>query len=415
MRSSERTFRLRMRQDTASTLRSWWAGHSGTLLRLGVVLMALAASIWLGYEFWRLLWGEAPIWGSSPIGAYDLKLRHEEVHLWFAGRPVYTKPRPSTYPPGSYVILWPLLGWLNFAMARRLWAATSGVALGWLIYLIVRESRADTSLERAFVAFIPLSMYATGATIGNGQLMVHLLPMLVAGLLLLQRRQCGCREDLVAAALLLIALVKPSVSVPFFWIVLLVPGRLRPALLVTLGYVVLTLLAASFQEAGLLPLFRSWLARSSGMAEYGYADLHLWLRALGLKEWILPASLLTLVALGFWTYRYRHGDLWLVLGVTAVVGRLWTYHRWHDDLLMLLPMVALFRVAKRGARTDGGDVMAGVLLAIITLAMLAPGGLYLLPPPLKMLYVFGLVLVWVVVLVFLLDIARRQDKAMARR
>lgn len=76
----------------------------------------------------------------------------------------------------------------------------------------------------------------------------------------------------------------------------------------------------------------------------------------------------------------------------------------------LLPMVALFRIAKQGSSADGGDVMAGALPAITMLAILAPGGLYLFPPPWNMVYVAGQVFVWTLVLVFLLNWARREKK-----
>jgi hypothetical protein len=129
---------------------------------------------------------------------------------------------------------------------------------------------------------------------------------------------------------------------------------------------------------------------------------------LGLKNWIIPVTLLILAAQGLWTYRNRHGDIWLLIGVAALVARFWTYHRWYDDLLILLPMVALFRIAKQESSTNGRGVIAGVLLAITLLATLAPGGLYLFPPPLNSLYAVGQSMVWIVVLIFLLDQARYQ-------
>jgi hypothetical protein len=95
--------------------------------------------------------------------------------------------------------------------------------------------------------------------------------------------------------------------------------------------------------------------------------------------------------------------LWLLLGVTALVARFWTYRRWYDDLLILLPRIVLFRIAKQRPSADGGDVVAGALLAITMLAMLALGGLYLFPSLWNMLYVAGQTIVWIVVLVFLLD------------
>jgi hypothetical protein len=332
------------------------------------------------------------------------------VQRWFAGQPVYSELDYAVLPPATYAILWPPLGGLAVTPARWLWAITALAALGWLAYLIVCESGADTPLERSFVALMLLSMNATGVTIGNGQLILHLLPPLVAGLLLLHRRQGRWCEDLLMAAMLLVALVKPSVSVPFFWIVLSIPRRLRPALLVALGYIALTLFSAVFQEPGPLMLLRGWLVRGSTLAvSGGYANLHIWLATLGLKECILPTSLFVLLALGCWTYHHRRGDLWLLLGVTAIVARLWTYHRLYDDLLILLPMVALFRIAKQGPSDDGSDVEAGLLLAITILTMLAPARLRCAPWPWYLLFTGLHAIVWIAVLVFLLDRAKRQQ------
>ena len=388
-----------------SILRPWWDNHGAMALRLAVALMALVAFMWLGYEFWRLLWGSEPIWPSSRTGAIDLKLRYREVHDWFSGTLV-----ESPYPPATFIILWPLLGWLSLTASRWLWAISTIFALGGLVYLIVRESTADTALERAFVALIPLSMYATGATIGNGQIIVHILPLLVFGLLLLYRRQRHLYRDLLAAALLLVTLVKPSISVPFFWIVLFVPGRLRPILLVMLGYTALTLFSASFQEASLSSLIHNWLENASRVAMGGgHANLHVWLTALGLEQLILPASFFMLLTLGLWLYRHRNGDIWLLMSVSAIVARFWAKHWWFDDLLILLPMIALFRIAKQSPSTDSRGVLAGLLLSITVLLMLAPGGLFLFPPPWNMLYMSLQTIVWIVVLIFLLDQAGREQ------
>ena len=44
-------------------------------------------------------------------------------------------------------------------------------------------------------------------------------------------------------------------------------------------------------------------------------------------------SLILLGGLGAWVYRFRRVDVWLLIGVSAVIARLWTYHRTYDDLL----------------------------------------------------------------------------------
>jgi Glycosyltransferase family 87 len=404
-----RRFLARWGQPGTSALRNWWAEHEKRLLIVAAALMFVAALVWLGYEFWRLLWQQG-FWG-----AIDLKLRHDEVHRWFAGKPVYTELRDAIHPPATYAILWPLLGWVALIQARWLWAVTTIAALAWLVYMLIQESQADTIIERIVVALMPLSMYSTGAAIGNGQLIIHLLPMLVAGLVLLQRREREWPVDLLAAALVLLSFVKPSISLPFFWIVLFIPNSLRPAVLIALGYLALTFFAASFQETDLPTLIRDWLRGSSEIAvrpgQGNVANLHVWFGTLGLEQWILPASLIMLLALGFWIYRYRHVDLWIVLGVTAYVTRFWTYHRWYDDLLILLPMVALFRIAKQRSTPGGADVIAGTLLAITMIVMVAPGGLFLFPPPWSARYVTGQIIVWIAGLTFLMEQARQEKKA----
>src|SRR4029453_5719338 len=115
------------------------------------------------YQFWRLLWGSAPIWHTSPTGAVDLKSLHQLVHEWFAGRAVYRELPTAVHPPATYVLLGPRLAWLSVTPACGLWAGTAVLALAALVYVVVQESRADSTLERAFVALIPCSIYATGA------------------------------------------------------------------------------------------------------------------------------------------------------------------------------------------------------------------------------------------------------------
>ena len=138
------------------------------------------------------------------------------MQAWFAGIPVYGNILTAVYPPASYAILWPFLGWLAILPARWLWAVTTIASLVWLVRLTVCESGVDTHLQRVFVALIPLSMYATGATIGNGQLTVHLLPVIVSGLLMISRNGHKLRVGLIPAIMILMALVKPTITAPFF-------------------------------------------------------------------------------------------------------------------------------------------------------------------------------------------------------
>lgn len=389
------------------------------LLIAAMVLMGLIGVIWLSYQFWRLLWQ------PEPLGAIDLGLRYTEVHSWFAGEKVYGKVDSAVYPPATYVILWPFLGWLPWTGARWLWAITTVIGTTSLVYLSGRHSLASTSLQKACVAIIPLSMYATGAAIGNGQTLLHILPALITAILLLDR-DVSLLRDVAAAALFLFSLVKPNVVTPFFWIVIVRPGRWRPALLVLVGYLMLTFFAAAYQPGNLVALLRDWTARAQASVDYtreAVRDSQIGLDApQAVKERtvsdLIPSltplvSILILVASGLWFYKFRRVDIWLMLAVAAFVARFWTYHRWYDDLLLLIPAISLFRIGMQQGHKGVGTT-AHVLMVLLTLSLLAPGGLYTLSGTLKAIYLNAQLFVWISVLLFLLWFAWRYQSSLSK-
>jgi hypothetical protein len=405
--------------SVSATIPRWataWHRHGATVVRAVAVALVALSVVWLGYEAWRFFWQPAKL-GSMYVhpGALDLKMRWVEIHDWFAGKPVFSAYPLAVYPPASYAILWPFVGWLSEREAIRLWAATTALALGWLTFLAVKHSGAARPRERWLAAALPLSMYATGATVGNGQSTIHVLAALVPGMGPLAGGGGGWGRDVLVCALILFALVKPNVTAPFFWIVLFRPGCRRPAVLVMAAYTALTVFAAAFQAGGLPGLFDEWVTRTADTAGNPYLvvigfGLPTALAALGLGGWGTPATLLVLIGLGVWLFRHRRGDLWLRLGVTAIVARLWTFHLWYDDLLFLLPMVALFRLTRATDRSRNRPLVSGVLLAVLVAINLAPGGLYLLAAPWRHVYIGLQVVVWLAVLAFLVHEARESRR-----
>jgi hypothetical protein len=266
-------------------------------------------------------------------------------------------------------MLWPFLGWLDFTKARWLWAITTAFIVVWIAHMFLKESGARTPQERAFIILLVLSTYPLNVTIGNGQLTVHVLAALLGGILILEKARPVSHRSLIAALLVLMML--------------------------------LSLLAASFQESGLATLLQDWMKNTQSVTG-GYANLYTWLAAMGIPRWSSLGSVLLLVMLGGWTYWHRHDDLWRLLGVTAIVARFWTYHRLYDDLLILFPIITLFRIAKSGPRADAHDVVATVLLSISSAALFIPGTLYRLPVPWGLPFRIGQTIVWVLILFFLL-------------
>lgn len=256
-----------------------WSRYGQRLLQIGIGLM-IAATLWrLGLEMPRL------IGGQQEFDAVDLMARHTEVHRWFAELPVYGAVDDGDYPPASYTTLWPLLGWLDLTAVRWFWALTTLVMLGWLGWLGSRESRATTLWEKVFMVLMPFALYPASAGIRVGQLATHVMPPLVMGLLLLQRSpqppQPPTRphlgRDMVAAAMVIFALVKPTVSAPFFWIACFMPGRWRPFFLVSFGYLAMALVATQFQAGNLLSLHGDWLEHAgTQLGTRGHANVHTW-------------------------------------------------------------------------------------------------------------------------------------------
>jgi hypothetical protein len=380
-------------------LHAIWQQHRRWILPALVCLMAAAAVLKLPRDFYRLLWN------TGHDGAVDLKQIRFYVLDWFSGG-----TRATYYPPAAYPLLWPLVGWCSEPIARWIWAITSILMLAVSVILMLRITGAKTTWERWFVALLLLSLVGTAATIGNGQLILHLLPALLGSVLILERGRATWVEDLAVAGLMSWVLIKPTVGAPFFWVFLFAWKRLRPALLIVAVYSAVTIFACTFRDESVFELLRRFLISSSvGAAwEPGTRNILALLAELDLRQWDTVASLVILVALGVWTYLNRRADPWLLVGVAALVARMWTYHRIYDDVLIVLAEVALFRIAMRDVSADR-RTLAGVLLGLTALAMLCPGTF--VEDPVRSIWIFrsGHVVWWLVVLGFLIYFARNEQ------
>ena len=76
--------------------------------------------------------------------------------------------------------------------------------------------------------------------------------------------------------------------------------------------------------------------------------------------------------------------------------------------MILFPLIALLRLAKRPSAPDGSDVTASLLFALTLMTMLAPVDFLLRFSTSAILMEIWLGSLWVTVLLFLLDQARRE-------
>jgi hypothetical protein len=121
-----------------------------------------------------------------------------------------------------------------------------------------------------------------------------------------------------------------------------------------------------------------------------------------LKQFILPASLVLISAFSIRLYAFRKIDIWVQLGVAAIVARLWAYHRLYDDLLIIVPAVTVFRLARSNQLSRNEGLAADFLLLITWLGLLSPGFFLQLPFPFGTPFRTAQAFIWLSLLAFLL-------------
>ena len=213
--------------------------------------------------------------------------------------------------------------------------------------------------------------------------------------------------------------MKPTISIPFFWIILFMPGGLRAALLTVLNYTLLTVFAGQFQQEGTITLFFQFIGRGlqssvGASSGHGYGTIHDLLVGLGYEAFLPVASLLILGALGCWIYYNRTGDSWILIGTAAIAARIWSYHALYDDPVILLPFITLFRIAKRTSVSEGCRATAGVLMILAWTALETPFHiLRAFPLPLEELFKSFLPILWMSLLIFILFQPRKEGQVCA--
>jgi len=244
--------------------------------------------------------------------------------------------------------------------------------LVWFAWIVARELGVRSLPALACAALLPLATYSTFATVISGQLAIFVIPPMLAGVLLLVR-STGWRDDLLGSAAVIVGLTKPTLAVPIAWVAFLAPGRWRPVLLITGGYLALTLFSAGFQPIPLTDLIYDWL--------HQYDNVKLWestvnlqkvLDLAGFGHWFMYVAMGVLMLTGAWVYRHRKVDVWVLIGVTALVARLWSYHRRTDDVIVLLAGIALVRLAilLKDEREKWMPALVGGLLMFLQIAPL---------------------------------------------
>lgn len=336
------------------------------LLWLLTLLLAAAAAKRL------LVQSRELVAGTSYAAAFDLHMRWVEASRWVAGLPVYETTK-TNYPPATYALLAPLIGRLDWPTLRVVWLVICWAAL--LALSALAASAVRRPAARALAAVLPGAVYGTALTLGVGQLGLVALACGL-GAVLLARRRCGCGWWSLAGALFAVSMVKPTLTAPWLWLLFVAAAPLAAAVAVVL-YLAATLAALVSQPEPWSAVIATWLDNTRLHMGRGYGSVADAAVVSGHGSLALPLGMLVLAFFALWSWRYRRGDAWLLLGVGAVVARVFTYHYYVDDLLALVPMIALLRLATEALPAPPSvRRVARVVLAAAIAAELLPTRLF---------------------------------------
>ena len=344
------------------------AAHRRLILSGLAIVLSIGGAAFLVRKISRLAISDRP----EDLYVSSITVLYRVTRAWFDGEPVYTfDGAVSLYPPATWLLLWPTYGWLSFDGARVLWVFINLCALAALGLIFARAVWHHGTLARVCAGLAPLSMPAMADSFGIGQLTIVVVPLAIGAILLVVREPPSWRRDALAAAMFTVALMKPSLTVPFFPLLLIVSARLRPAVLTAATYAALTYAASLAQPGGVASQIRSWISATRVVQTAGYGNLQVWLASAGWSDAFAPLAITVLVALSVWFWRNRRQDTWLLFAVAAIVARLWTYHRVYDDAILIVTLIALARAVGQ-ARDGTTSVLSLVMCAGFALVLWTP-------------------------------------------
>ena len=327
--------------------------------------------------------------GEDRGAAVDLRNRDKEHALFVRGQNPFDHMEASQPPWGYPFGL--ALTWPEWPAVRVYFAAINAAALAFLMWWAYRQPRDATPEVRLLLAGAALAFGGSCTATEVGQVSIVVTALLAAALWCDRNQQQYASGVLVA-----LALIKPTISVPFA-VALLITGRHKAAVAATIYGAVATAVTWVVTGASPLHMLQQMAASASNYVDAGTVGVTDMLAAFGIVSSAQVA--LTPVIVGIPAAAVmvmsRH-SLTLAFAVAAVWGRLWTYHKSYDDVMLVLLLLPLGVVA-----FSTRSRVALVSFAAIGALAWIPGRLLALPE-IQMLQL----LVWPVALIALIFTAR---------
>jgi hypothetical protein len=298
---------------------------------------------------YRLRWVEQQYFyqGTNPNDVSLHALNHEDPEISLQARKALDErlgPPPTLgYPPWAHLIQIPLIPrGTSYHTSRIVFAAANLAALALSAVLLWSAATRCglTPRESFFTVASCLSLASITTTLGNGQ-----YGIIVNAMILLAIHQLDRRRHFGAAVALSLALLKPTSSGPFFFL-LSRKSRLLAAITCTsiIGLFSLAFwIVTEVHPLRALLQMVTYTTPSMGAAAPWNQTLLSWSIALGTP--VLPATLafgLGGLALSLIVGFHYQAKPWFVQAAAfGVIGRLWTKHFAYDNVLIMFLLFGL--------------------------------------------------------------------------
>jgi hypothetical protein len=305
-------------------------------------------------------------------GAGDLHSRWQEQQYIYRGLYPYdiTKNSPlidprigaitsGGYPPWAFfsgLIFFPPI---SFDLTRWYHGFLNTISLVILAIFAYQIGKPYGNLKAWFTVVACLSVSSHATTLGVGQYGIIINALLVGMFWLLKKNY-----NLSAGLFLGLALLKPSISALYFFI-LVIKKRINAVFACCVYIVIASSIIGMLVKVSPIYMVEKMITVSQYYVNSGYSGINV-LTNFGinpLMATMLLAVLATAIIIGIF-YLFKDNSLLFFFAIVSVMGRLWTYHLIYDNVMLIFLLLALINLTFNQSNKSNILILTLVLLSL---------------------------------------------------
>ncbi len=253
-------------------------------------------------------------------------------------RRIYGTPEEPVYPPWAYAPAM-LFVWAPWQMDVYYYLLIDTACIAILVTCALVIARPATQVDKVAVALATLAIASICTTLGNGNFGLIVTAAVLLSVFFDQRDR-----PFAGGIFFWIAMVKPTVSLPFA-LVFLLQNRWKSMIVAAGLCAVSCLFPWIVDRVNPLEMMHEAVVVSQHFQGGGYGIVN-WLPMLGVPDHHVTslAAALTLIPAAIFFFFNPSLPVWKNLAILAVVGRFWAYHMAHDNIMLFFLACAVWRI-----------------------------------------------------------------------